>query len=89
MNIRQGKGVQIPPLPFILIGEAIKMVKKMNHKVEFCGKERKFQRCPNRTLRDYQKSIEDIQDKLTPLAERQRDFQFKLTELEEEIESFF
>lgn len=59
----------------------------MNHKVEFCGKERKFQRCPNRTLRDYQKSIEDIQDKLTPLAERQRDFQFKLTELEEEIES--
>ena len=63
------------------------MVKKLNHKVEFCGKERKFQRCPNKTLKDYQKSIEDIQDKLTPLAERQRDFQFKLTELQDGIDS--
>ena len=61
------------------------MVLKLNHKVYFCGKERKFQRCPNSTLKDYQKSIEDIQDKLTPLAERTRDFQFRLTELEDEI----
>ena len=63
------------------------MVMKMNSKVEFCGKERKFKRCPNKTLKDYQKSIEDIQDKLTPLAERTRDFQFRLTELNDEIES--
>lgn len=63
------------------------MVKKLNQKVEFCGKERKFQRCPNKTLKDYQKSIEDMQDKLTPLAQRTRDFQFKLTELQDEIDS--
>jgi len=63
------------------------MVLKLNHKVYFCGKERKFQRCPNSTLKDYQKGIEDIQDKLTPLAERTRDYQFKLTELEDEIKS--
>lgn len=60
---------------------------KLNQSVEFCGQERKFQRCPNKTLKDYQKSIEDIQDKITPLAERTRDFQFKLTELEDEISS--
>ena len=63
------------------------MVLKMNQKVEFCGKERKFKRCPNNTLKDYQKTIEDIQDKITPLAERTRDFQFQLTELEDEIAS--
>ncbi len=63
------------------------MVLKMNTKIEFCGKERKFKRCPNKTLKDYQKSIEDIQDKLTPLAENTRDFQFKITELEDEIAS--
>ena len=63
------------------------MVMKMNTKVEFCGKERKFKRCPNKTLKDYQKSIEDIQDKLTPLAERTRDYQFKLTELEDEMKA--
>lgn len=60
---------------------------KMNTSVYFCGKDRKFQRCPNRTLVDYQKSIEDIQEKLTPLAVRTRDYQFKLTELEDEISS--
>lgn len=57
----------------------------MNQSVEFCGEPRKFKRCPNKTLKDYQKSIEDIQNELTPLAERTRDFQFKLTELEDEI----
>lgn len=59
----------------------------MNTSVEFCGKKRKFKRCPNSTLKDYQKTIEDIQDKLTPLAERTRDFQFELTELNDEIDS--
>ena len=59
----------------------------MNSKIEFCGKERKFQRCPNKTLKDYQKAIEEIQDNLTPLASRTRDFQFRLTELNDEIES--
>lgn len=60
---------------------------KLNQSVEFCGKVRKFKRCPNKTLKDYQKSIEEIQDKLTPLAERTRDFNFQLTELEDEIAS--
>lgn len=64
-----------------------KMVMKLNHKVEFCGKERKFQRCPNKTLKDYQKTIDEIQDKLMPLAERTRDFQFRLTELEDEMKA--
>ena len=59
----------------------------MNTSVEFCGEKRKFKRCPNSTLKDYQKTIEDIQDKLTPLAERTRDYQFELTELQDEIES--
>lgn len=63
------------------------MVLKLNQKVEFCGSERKFKRCPNKTLKDYQKSIEEIQDEITPLASRVRDFQFKITELEDEKES--
>lgn len=56
-------------------------------KVNFCGKERKFKRTPNRELKDYQKNIEDINDKMQPLIERNREYQFKLTELEDEIES--
>ena len=59
----------------------------MNTSVEFCGDKRKFTRCPNKTLKDYQKTIEDIQDKLTPLAERTRDYQFELTELQDEMDS--
>lgn len=63
------------------------MVTKFDTKVEFCGKKRKFQRCPNKALKDYQKTIEDIQNKITPLAERQREFQFTMTELNDEIGS--
>jgi chromosome segregation ATPase len=63
------------------------MVLKMNAKLEVCGEMRKFQRCPNKTLKDYQKTIEEIQDELTPLAERTRDYQFELTELDDEISS--
>lgn len=63
------------------------MVMKMNQAIEFCGAKRKFQRCPNKTLKDYQATIEEIQEKLTPLAERTRDYQFKLTELEDEKEA--
>jgi len=63
------------------------MVLKLNQSVEFCGKARKFQRCANKELKDYQKAIEDIQDKITPLAERTRDFQFKLSELVDEQEA--
>lgn len=59
----------------------------MNTKVQFCGDMRKFKRCPNRALVDYQKTIEDIQSKLTPLAERTRNFQFRVTELEDEKEA--
>ena len=61
------------------------MVMKLNQSVEFCGEKRKFQRCANKELKDYQKTIEDIQDEITPLAERTRDFQFQLTELEDEM----
>ena len=64
-----------------------KMVLKMNTSIDFCGEKRKFTRCANKTLKDYQKTIEDIQDELTPLAECTRDFQFKLTELNDEIGS--
>ncbi len=63
------------------------MVLKLNQKVEFCDKTRKFTRCPNKTLKDYQKNIEQIQNELEPLAERTRDFQFKLRELEDEMDS--
>lgn len=56
-------------------------------KISFCGKERKFKRTPNKELKNYQKDIEDIQDKMQPLIERNRDYQFKVTELEDEIES--
>lgn len=63
------------------------MVLKMNTSIEFCGEKRKFTRCPNKTLKDYQKTIDEMQDKLVPLAERSRDFQFKLTELQDEMSS--
>ena len=59
----------------------------MNTSIEFCGEKRKFTRCPNKTLKDYQKTIDEMQDKLVPLAERSRDFQFKLTELNDEMSS--
>ena len=63
------------------------MVMKMNTSVEFCGKSRKFKRCPNKTLKDYQKSLEDIQEKMMPLAEATRDYRFEIDELESEIGS--
>ena len=63
------------------------MVLKLNQTVEFCGEKRKFQRCANKTLKDYQRTIEDIQEKITPLAEATRDFQFRITELSDEISS--
>lgn len=59
----------------------------MNTSVEFCGKARKFQRCPNKTLVDYQKAMEDIRDEMIPLAEHERDSQFQLDELNEEIDA--
>lgn len=63
------------------------MVLKINAKLQFCGKDWKIQRCPNKTLVDYQKTIDEIHDKLQPLAEKTRDFQFELTELQDEIDS--
>ena len=63
------------------------MVLKMNTSVEFCGAKRKFKRCPNKTLIEYQQTIEDIQKETVPLVERRRDFQFNITELNDEIES--
>lgn len=63
------------------------MALNIKTKINFCGKERKFKRTPNKELKDYQKNIEDIQDKMQPLIERNRDYEFKITELEDEIES--
>ena len=63
------------------------MVLKMNTSVEFCGKARKFKRCPNYTLKNYQKAMEDIRERMMPLVEHERDQQFELDELEEEIGS--
>lgn len=63
------------------------MVLKLNQTVEFCGKPRKFQRCPNKTLVDYRKSMDDIRERMLPLVEFERDAQFKLDELVEEVDS--
>ena len=63
------------------------MALNIKTKINFCGKERKFKRCPNKELKDYQKNIEDIQDKMQPLIERNRDYQFEITELEDEIQN--
>lgn len=63
------------------------MVLKMNTSIQFCGEKRKFKRCPNKALRDYQRTIEEIQDEMIPLAERTRDFQFRYDETLGEIES--
>ena len=60
---------------------------KLNAKVQFCGKERKFQRCPNRALKDYKKAMEDIREEMLPLAEYERDAQFELDELSEEMDA--
>lgn len=56
-------------------------------KINFCGKERKFKRCPNRTVRDFQKRIENIQEELEPLTDKNREFQFTSQELTDEIDS--
>lgn len=63
------------------------MVLKLNQTVEFCGKPRKFQRCPNKTLVEYRKSMDDIREKMLPLVEHERDAQFKLDEIVDEIDS--
>lgn len=63
------------------------MVMKLNTKVQFCGKEWKFQRCPNKALKDYKKAMEDIRDEMIPLAEHERDAQFTLDELSDEIDA--
>ena len=63
------------------------MALNIKTRINFCGKERKFKRCPNRELKDYQKDIEDIQDKMQPLIKRNRDFEFQITELQDEIQS--
>ena len=63
------------------------MVLKLNTAIEFCGKKRKFKRCPNKTLKDFQKAVEDIQDKSQPLVEADRDIQFEIDELIEESNS--
>ena len=61
------------------------MASKFSGKIYFCGKMRKFKRCPNKVLKNYQKSVEDYQNKLYPLAEQNRDFQFKMDEHLEEL----
>lgn len=58
-----------------------------SRKVEFCGKSRKFKRCANKELKDYQKDLEAIEKSLYPLTEKTRDSQFELKEIEDEIES--
>ena len=60
---------------------------KYNKKVEFCGKVRKFKRCPNKALKNYQKSMEDIQEKIMPIAKKLRDYQFEINELRNELSS--
>ena len=62
------------------------MVSKFNAKLYFCGKDRKFKRCPNKTLKNFKKSVEEYQNKIYPLAESNRDFQFKMDEILEEID---
>ena len=56
-------------------------------KINFCGKERKFKRCPNRTVKDFQKRIENIQEELEPLTDKNREFQFASQEINDEIET--
>lgn len=59
----------------------------MNTTVQFCGKPRKFKRCPNKTLVDYRKAMDDIRERMIPLVEHERDAQFELDEIVEEIDS--
>ena len=56
-------------------------------KINFCGKERKFKRCPNRTVVDFQKRIETIQKELEPINDQYREFNFTTQEINDEIES--
>lgn len=56
-------------------------------KINFCGKERKFKRCPNRTVKDFQKRIENIQEELEPITDKNREFQFASQEINDEIET--
>lgn len=58
-----------------------------NKKVEFCGKMRKFKRCPNKALKNHQKTIEDIQEKVTPLGKQLRDYQFEIDDKRNELNS--
>ena len=54
--------------------------------IEFCGEKRKFQRTPNRLLKDYQKQLEDIQDEAIPFTNEINDLQMEIDEKEQEID---
>lgn len=58
-----------------------------NRKIEFCGESRTFQRCTNKELLEYQKTLDAISDELIPYTEQNRDFQFKIEEVQEQINS--
>lgn len=56
------------------------MVKLSKNEIEFCGKMRRFKRCPNRVLRDSNKGVEALQKEAT---ERRDEIVQKISEAQE------
>lgn len=53
--------------------------------INFCGKERTFKRCPTKELKEYQKTMEELQESLQPDIDMINDLQ---GDLEEDIEDY-
>jgi len=54
--------------------------------IEFCGKPRKFKRCANKTLIEFQKEIETIQKDMEPLFEESLEIEEEITDIDDQIE---
>ncbi|MFA0846371.1 MAG: hypothetical protein ACC614_02230 [Methanobacterium formicicum] len=55
-------------------------------KIEFCGKERKFKRCSNKTLVTFQKDIEKLQEEMKPVFQDNIDLEEQLEDIQAQID---
>jgi len=55
-------------------------------KIEFCGEERKFKRCSNKTLVSFQKEIEKLQEEMKPVFQDDIDLEEEIEDIQGQID---
>ena len=61
-------------------------LKSNKAKILFCGKERKFARCPNKTIKDFQEKVEKVQEDSKQLIEKQEEHNDKVAKLHKQYD---